>query len=501
MTKVNLFRFDGGLSAFDISDASNQQNTSGGFDIFAEKFGIKRLRIPSEYDTQNAGSTQMIFDACKRDTDGRVMAVGQTSSTNSAFRFYRKNGNNFWTQSLAAGIPVANNSAFAVLFRGEQYGFACTFSQAVLYRYDTDSLIATLDTISDSHPSSIAPAPIVHSQDNTLYYAYGKTIRKYVSGISGVPCITLPDNITSICEYGPYLAIACQSATNGTIYLWGRDTTLTTFQDKIYVSTDFLKIIDVIDGYLVSVSESPYEPNFSNNSIIFSPNYAVKVRMYTGGTMKLISETNNLGFTEGGTNHRLRNKKQKRDGFLFFSTGSNYLMKFGLNKLGQYVLSWDQQIAHLSSNITELFTFFLLGDYTYSCQTNSVDSNRLTKTEVNPVYASTALYETTINPNMLVEDWHKDKVLNNVTIKGSVLNQNSAATLTLKYSVDNSVFVTIMSQTQPFYSNVFRFETFAELDSLPFKTGRDFRFRVEVMGLIDIDQITYEYDDASPQTN
>jgi hypothetical protein len=315
---------------YDIAILNKKTHFLSFFDIFKKKFGLTKPRIPSTYDTQSANTFEPIFDAVKRLSDGRVIGTGQSSDASLLFRFYRMSGTGTWQQNSASGIGVTNGNAFSVLFKEEQYGVACGSSQAVLYRYDSDSAMTTLDTLSDTHPSSIAPAPVVHSQDNTLYYAYGKTVRKYVSGGSGASGITLPDYITSICEYGTYLAIACQSATGGTIYLWGRDSSLTTFQDKIPVDTGYLKIIDVIDGYLTAITESPYEPNFTNQ-IIFEPNYAISARMYVGGTMKLIAETQLMGLTESGTNHRMSNRKQRREGCLYFHTGSNFLFRFGMN--------------------------------------------------------------------------------------------------------------------------------------------------------------------------
>ena len=500
MTTARIYKFDGGLTNAVVSDQIGQQTnagTSGGFDIFKKKFGLTKPRIPSTYDTQSGGSEEPIFDAVKRLSDGRVIGAGQTSSSSLTFRFYRMSGTGTWQQNSASGIGVSNGNAFSVLYKEEQYGVACGTSQATLYRYDSDSAMTTLDTISDSHPSSIAPAPVVHSQDNTLYYAYGKTVRKYVSGASGSACITLPDYITSICEYGTYLAIACQSATGGTIYLWGRDTSLTTFQDKIPVDTGYLKIIDVIDGYLTAITESPYEPNFTNQ-IIFESNYAISARMYSGGTMKLVAETQLMGMTEGGTNHRMSNRKQRRDGCLFFHTGSNFLYRFGMNRSGQYVLSRDQQIAYSGVNVTSVHNFFLLGEYTYCCQSSSGVSYALARTENNGVWTNTAIYETTVNPAMFVEDWHMDKVLKRVSIKSTVLNASSGASVTVKYSVDGGSYVTLLTQSNTFPALTNRADSYAEVtDSLPLKTGKDFKFRIEATGYLDVEYLEYEYDNLN----
>lgn len=497
MAISRIYKFDGGLTSSSVSDQINQQtnpSTSGGFDIFKKKFGLTKPRIPSLYETQSAGSTEPIFDAVKRLSDGRLIGTGQTSDASVLFRFYRKSGTDTWQQNSVSGIGVNNGNAFAVLFKEEQYGVACGSSQAVLYRYDTDSAMTTLDSISDSHPSSIAPAPVVHSQDNTLYYAYGKTVRKYVSGGSGGACITLPDYITSMVEYGTYLAIACQSATGGTIYLWGRDTSLATFQDKIPVDTGYLKIIDVIDGYLTAITESPYEPNFLANQIIFESYYAISARMYLGGTMKLITNTEIMGFTEGGTNHRMSNRKQRRDGCVFFHTGSNFLYRFGMNKSGQYVLSRDQQIAYWNTNITLAHSFFLLGEYTYCCQSNSSGASyALARTENNANYGNTAIYETTVNPAVFVEDWAEDKLLKRVTIKTSVLSASSTASITVKYSVDGGSYVTILTQSNTFPSLSNKIDSYAEATGTEFKTGKDIKFRIECTGYIDVDYLEYEY--------
>lgn len=69
MTKVNLYRFDGGLTSVDVSDQIGQQlnsGTSGGFDIFKRKFGLAKLRIPKCLRYTKRRFRRTTFDAVKR---------------------------------------------------------------------------------------------------------------------------------------------------------------------------------------------------------------------------------------------------------------------------------------------------------------------------------------------------------------------------------------------------------------------------------------------------
>lgn len=506
MSKVLINRFDGGLSQSERPQTINEQSASGGFDIFSDPFLLKKIDSLNTNELASGGSVTAgecpVYDATKRASDGRIIGVGVRSSANTTFYFYRKDssitGN--WQQNSAAASNVSNANAYAVLYKDNQYGYVLSTSDARLYRYDSDAAMTLIGTTADY--TSICPKPVVHSQDNILYMASNKTVSKYDGTTFTASAITLPYYISSMCEYGTYLAIACQAPEGGLIYLWGRDTSLSTLQDVIKVDNGKLQIIENLDGYLTSVTETPYDPG---GVIATSGSFkTITVRMYTGGSMKMVKKTY-LGYTENGSGQLLSHKKAIRDGSLIFSTGSNYLMKFGLNKDGQYVLSRDAMAITSSGspNIIILRSFFVLGDYLFVSSYNTAgspsDGILYRNNGLNgggPEYFSTSYYTTTINPSMPISDRIKDKQLKKIAVQfysGSI----SQGTLTVKYSIDKgATYTTLISEdfsTRSIPAKYHRIEADQDTSGDQFKTGIEFMFKIETTYQIDIASFWYEY--------
>jgi hypothetical protein len=506
MGKVLINRFDGGLALGERPQTINEQSASQGYNIFVDPFKLKKIDNLTVNETASGASVTSgecpVFDATKRASDGRIIGVGQTTGSGSTtFRFYRKDssitGN--WVQNSSAGSSITNYNAYAVLYKDVQYGYYTQSSESRLYRYDSDSAMTLIGTTADFH-SSITPRPVVHSQDNILYMATNKTVSKYDGTTFTASALTLPYYISSMCEYGTYLAIACQAPEGGVIYLWGRDTSLTTLQDVIKVDNGKLQIIENLDGYLVAITETPYDPNTSSISIA-STYKTITARMYVGGTMKKIKQTF-IGISEAGSNQLLQNKKAIRDGTLIFSTGSNYLMRFGLNQDGQYVLSRDAEAVGQGKTLVTQYGFFILGDFLFSCFRASSGSpsegllyrnNSTLNTGVGE-YIDTAYYTTTINPSMPIVDRLKDKELQKVAIV-IYTGSTSTGSVTVKYSVDNgSNYSTLISKSGSFNSNYIRLEATQDSSGDPFKSGIEFLFKIETTYQIDILQFYYEYE-------
>ena len=508
MAKVLINRFDGGLAQSERPQTTNEQSASGGYDIFTDPFLLKKIDSMSTNELASGASVTSgecaVYDATKRASDGRIIGVGQRSSANTTFHFYRKDssitGN--WVQNSSGASNVSSANAYAVLYKDVQYGYVMSTSDARLYRYDSDSAVTLMGTTSDYHPT-ICPKPVVHSQDNILYMASNKTVSKFDGTTFTASGITLPYYISSMCEYGTYLAIACQAPEGGVVYLWGRDTSLSTLQDVIKVDNGKLQILENLNGYLTAITETPYDPYTS--AIAISGTFkTITARMYIGGSMKAIKKTY-LGTNENGSNQLLSHKKAIRDGALIFPTGSNYLMKFGLNKEDQYVLSKDAMVitGSGSPNIISVYSIFVLGDYLFAATRNTSgspsDALLYRNNGLNgggSEYFSTAYYTTPINPSMPITDRLKDKQLKKIAVQfysGSI----SQGTITVKYSTDKgATYTTAISEnfgTTAIPAKYYRIEADQDASGEQFKTGIEFMFKIETTYQIDIAHIWYEY--------
>ena len=100
---------------------------------------------------------------------------------------------------------------------------------------------------------------LVHSKDDILYIPYDNKIAKNDNGSWTAVALTLPSHlkITSIAEYGNYLAIACAPLSGvgeSIVYLWNRDETTTVLSQSIPWGEGNLTILEEIEGYLIGVS-------------------------------------------------------------------------------------------------------------------------------------------------------------------------------------------------------------------------------------------------------
>ena len=263
----------------------------------------------------------------------------------------------------------SGGGAYAVLFKGNFYGFASNVSttSSRLYLYVDDTSHTLVMTLADYSLNYNTVKPIVHSRDNVLYMAAGKTIGSLTGAtsttVTNTSAFTTPYEITSICEYGTYLAILMQSPEGAVVGLWDRTNT-TLLSEIIKVDNGYGAIIENLDGYLVTVTQTPYDPYSQAIPVVYSSAGTINVRMYVGGTMKLIKKAT-LGNNEQNSQQSLSNRKMLRDGRLFFSTNSNYLWSFGQNKDGIYVLSRDNQVAYTNRTVISMYSFFSLGEYLF----------------------------------------------------------------------------------------------------------------------------------------
>ncbi len=518
MAKVSIKRWDGGVAQSErpetINEHSNNNDTfpgsNGGFNVFADPFKLTKLTSPTVNETASGASVTSgecpVTDAVKRETDGKIIGVGATSASGSSlFRFYRKDStitgawqqNSDTTSSLGA-LVSPGTGPYAVLFKNNFYGFVTNVVSAVsrLYLYNSDSSQTLVGTISDYSLDYKTVKPVVHSQDKILYMAAGKTIASLTGATSTTTwngsAFTTQYEITSICEFGTYLAVLMQSPEGAIIGLWDRSNS-TLFSDTFKVDSGYGGIIENIDGYLTTVTQTPYDPNSTSIPVTYSYAGTINIRMYIGGTMKLIKKAT-LGNNEINSTQTLLNRKMIRDGRLYFSTNSNFLWSFGQNREGTYILARDYQAARTNRSVISVYSFFTLGEYLFACQrtsTGSPSDGLLQRTDTT-FSSDFSYYSTPINPSMPLEDRHKLKRLTKVYIKCTSLT--TSGTVNVKYGYDgNSSTVTAINETVTSFRPKF-YETSSELGGNPLAESRDFFFQIAVSGQIDVVELGYEYD-------
>lgn len=511
MAKVSINRFDGGYAQSERPETTNENLGILGFDVFQDKFKLRKANACEQRIISNVSSSTDInlLDAIKRDTDGLIVGIGTNEGSGGGsgiLRFYSNASGGLtstWTKGTVTfgGDSVTNGNGYMVLYKSRFFGVYQKSNNTSVYEYINDSSVGSIGSTGDYN--AITARPVVHSQDNIMYVAGGKTISKYDGTTWTASAITLPYNITSMCEYGTYLAIACQAPFGGVIYLWGRDTSLTTLQDIIKVDSGKLMIIENLDGILTSVSQTPFDPSVASGSSIGYSNFrTLTVRQYTGSQMKKNKSVTYSVQNEAGQDQSLQNRKLIKNGTLYFSTSANCLWRFGVNSDGQYILTQDMNISYLGTNIIALYSFFLLGDYIMGCV--RVTTGVITPTDGITVFSDatgsvdssdSSYYISPINPNMPIEDRGKKKKLKKIGVRVYVANTTQGSVV-LQYSLDGGSYLTATTQSSTFSTKLNTFIAEVNDDLSQFDDFTEIKIKVSVTYEVDVLEVFYEYDDA-----
>src|SRR3990167_485935 len=201
--------------------------------------------------------------------NSRLYALGVVSGTSRAEINYKDTadiGGTGWTSpSNGQSSAGSRNEDFFIEYKNYIYGAR---AGTTLWRHgDITGTPTWTDTWQSLTFTNMAQG-LVHSKDDILYIPYDNKIAKWDNSTFTSVALTLPADriITSICEYGNYLAIGTKSSSSvgrSVVYLWDRDGTLTTLSESIVWGDEDLKILEVIDGVLIGVSSKTASPGNS----------------------------------------------------------------------------------------------------------------------------------------------------------------------------------------------------------------------------------------------
>ncbi len=323
--------------------------------------------------------------------------------------------------------------------------------------------------------SSVAQGLV--AKDDNLYLPYNNIlVRVYPSGTVQDQALKLPTNlkITSLTNFGNYLAIACSSTStyNGVskVFLWNLYSP--DVQEVIDWGEGELRVLENVEGMLVGITD-----RYLNNASGAGRGSMI-VQGYSGGSPQVLKEV----FTEKLNNITMPLSKTVKNNRLFFaakimtnSAGTEYnegIWSFGRkNSQYQFALSLD----YISENINTsgIQSFGSAGNFFFIAHSGdgSVD-----KTNDSSVFTMTSILETQVLNFGSIEF---DKRLD--SFKVSTRKQASGESIVLKYKVDDATsFTTIGTwNTDGELSHTFLQE---ELAGVAFKSGREFKFRIESTG-------------------
>ena len=498
MTKVILNNFNGGIAEDEREFKTNTFAVAKNIDIKASPNKIfPYVGTTTQGQNTNTYSSGAVITTLSDGTQ-RLSFLGASDNTNYYPRFYGKSDTSITSAVVGYinGDPTTTGYkvAFGTLisYKNKLICMGYSSTDVKMYSYDgATTTFATVGTIS-AYPTNIAipniPKPFRHPADDILYAAAGNVVAVNNNGSFTAAGLTLPSDcwITSLTEYGSYLAIATAPRNPGErsrVFLWGRDTSQTTVSEILDFGQGDLKVLENIDGALVGIV-------ISNSDFSVTPQ--LKMYVYSGGSPELVKTLSTTTYASIS----LDIFKAKQGNELYFTakfpiqgTTINQLWVAG-RKDGWY-LSPDRYVNGTTA-ITSVNGFDFVGDYLFV----GFDSGSFVRTYAggggDSASYTTSVLDTLINPKMFLEDRDKKKQLKSVSLTTIV-----GGSFTISYSVDGSSFVELYSGT--IAANTTK-EIAKESTGKPLLAGREYQFRLQINsqtvgeGRPDISEFAYKYD-------
>ena len=446
-------RFDGGMVNDPRSTSENVARVVTNFDILTDSHRMIPYRDSEDGNSDQANTKiQNFCIAIRTGTTYALYGLGVTSGGGIGEIYYKDlttgSANDLddaaWAETAnnADGGGAVNFNLFVYYAKRDRIFFAT--AGTTIGSYDPDGSSAIDDESHALTYTNIAQG-LVHSKDDILYVPYDNKIAKNDNNSWSDTALTLPSHlyITSISEYGNYLAIACAPLSgvgSSKVFLWDRDSSLATLSETIDWGEEKLQILEQVDGILIGVSLSGNNSTRFKDRIIF----------------RYLSVTNAIKFAElladVSSTTQLPIYKQRINNRVYFQLRLllNGTQRDGVWSVGRNSPQSPFSIVHERTPNNDTATgggdvlsgFFQVGDYLFQSSTSS-SSYILRKTNDTVSHTATSIYESKIF-NL------GDSTVNKKLIGVSVMTEYlpASATVVLKYKKnEETTFTQIFTHT------------------------------------------------------
>ncbi len=478
--KVN--KFSGGISDDPRKQTESEFQITKHFDIFSQPNRLIPYRS-LEADTETSVSATdlkqyFVKDFVYASASSKLYGLGQTDAGLTKILQKADATTGLWTTPATSEGNGAVQNGCLVEYKDYLWGFQGTTQ---VWKW---GLLSGTPSITDSAGTvgtitSVAQGVI--AKDDNLYMPYNnKLVKVSAGGTVQDAILTLPTNfkITSICNYGNYLAIGCApiSTFNGVskVFLW--NLTSTDVQESIDWGEGELRVLETIEGMLVGVTD-----RYLNNATGAGRGSMI-IQAYAGGVPQVLKEVSTLALV-GKTMPIAKAIKNNR---LFFAAkimtntaGTEYnegIWSFG-RKNASYPYTLTLDVIDENINTSGIQGFGTAANYFFIA--HSADGS-IDKTDDAANYTFTSTYESQIYD---FGDVEADKTL--LSFKVSFAKLLSGQSLTAKYKVDGATsFTTIGS----FSTAGELSRTFLNIESTgdSFASGKEWVFRLECTGGLEI---------------
>ena len=479
-TKIN--NFSGGISDDIREDNSTKYAITRHFDVFSQPNRMTPYRSLEVDTNDGATATGMkqyfVQDYIYASTSAKLYGLGQTGAglTKIVQKADATIGN--WSLPASSEGNGAVRNGCLVEYKDYLWGFQGTTQ---VFRWGLLSGTPAITNSQGTVGTITSVAQGVIAKDDNLYLAYNnKIVRVNPGGTVQDAVLTLPTNfkITSICNYGNYLAIACApiSTFNGTsrVFLWnliGADVT-----EAIDWGEGELRVLESIEGMLIGITD-----RYLNNATGAGRGSMI-VQTYSGGVPQVIKEV----FTQALTGKSMPLSKAVKNNRLFFaakvmtnSAGTEYregIWSFGRKNV-MYPFALTLDIIDENVNVNGIQAFGTAANYFFV--THSGDGS-IDKTNDTAVYTFQSTYESQI---MNFGDVDADKTLLSICVYFRRLI--SGESLTVRYRVDGA---TAWNTIGTFSTVDTLSRTFLNIESTggQFASGKEYEFQLISTGGLEI---------------
>lgn len=269
--------FETKIDRFDKGIADDNRTTDFRFCSMVKHFDTTYPHKLIPYRSTEANETKSL------DIIKFIYAPGTTATTFKLYGLGKASGSTaagIYSYDIDAGAPdstswttPANNEGVTLPkeervffhYKNYLYNWAGSAGSTKLQRFgDLTSSPTFTDSYQDISYTDVAQ-PVHHRADDVAYFFHDNIVATLSNTTFVDNVLTLPTNlvIVSATEYGNYLAIGCRPKTPSSnlfsfadasvVYLWDRDSSLSTLSQRIDLGTGRLMYLAELDGQLIAV--------------------------------------------------------------------------------------------------------------------------------------------------------------------------------------------------------------------------------------------------------
>lgn len=504
--EIKIDRFDGGIVNDPRNNRENVARVVTNFDILTDKKRMIPYRDSESGDSAPTTSQKQNFAiALRTGTTYSLYGLGVKSGATTAEVLYKDLttggtldlGDAGWTASgnyqSASG---ATDFECFVYYKKQGLIYGVRAKQYIWSFSPGGGAWTDTDSSGDFGAAATHIAQGLVPSNDLLYIPHdNKIASKDAAGAFTVAALTLPTYlyITSICEYGNYLAIAAAPISgfgNSKVFLW--DTNSTSWSEQYDWGEGDLRIIEEVNGALVGISATWGTTGGSTSRFLSR----VTFRRLVGNQSEVIEElTGSMPTSFVGALPLYKQKKNNRLHFQMAIT-LNGTIREGVWSIGRNSQSEPFTIVHertpnndtaLSSGI--LNGFYYAGDFLF--QTYQSGAFATKKTNDTASYTAKSIYESLIfNDN---EPRHKKKLLG-VTVSTEFLP--TAGQVVLQYQINENIgttsWVTVFTNTTD--DSIHHSAVNIESSGAALPEFKEIQFRIESTGGAVITGLNFRYD-------